>query len=135
MLMVWALQASAADRVSMQPIHHFRKGVAAWVLIASPRTEAERRIRGHLARLNASSASMLRECDKNYAENMREDFGKERMGGEFAKRWDRKVEITMQGPAYLSEIATDTFFCGARILTPSRTPLSLILKPANPSIP
>lgn len=103
---------SQTERIAMQPVQHLRKGAAEWQIIANPHTDAERKINGYLSYSNEKVASALKECDKNYAERMREDFGKEKMGGELTKFFNRDVHVTMSGPGYLSEVATVTFYCG-----------------------
>jgi hypothetical protein len=111
-LMVLAPSTSATDWVTMEPVRHLRKGVTAWLLIGHPGTDAERSINEQLSRLNDKMLSELKECDKNYREMMKEDFGKERMGGELTKRFDHRLRVTMRGPKYVSEVADVVFYCG-----------------------
>jgi hypothetical protein len=108
----FAQKTSSAGRMRLQPTQQIRKGVDAWPLIANPKDDAERKINGSIAELNADLARRLKACDANYSESMESQFGKERETGELAKVWTHRVTTTMAGPAYLSFLSTTDFFCG-----------------------
>lgn len=94
------------------PIKQVRKGADAWPLILDANDAASKRVNAILQEMNLKLALDLKECDTNYAAWAKE-VGHESGGtGSVAGDWERKVEVTMTGPRFLSIVATDDFFCG-----------------------
>ena len=95
------------------PIEQVRKGVDAWPLIVNANDAASQRVNATLKNMNDKLAQALSECDTNYFA-WTKDVGHESEGkGNPTGDWERKVEVTMAGPQFLSIVATDTFIsCG-----------------------
>lgn len=105
-------QAVAQAQVRLSPIRHVRKGVDAWPLILNPKSDSERRINNYLNDLNAQLSHSLSECDANYAELMGELGQSPVKGGEGAEFLTHDIKVTMLGQAFLSFVATTSFYCG-----------------------
>ena len=106
-------EVAPSGTISVEPIHELRKGVDAWPLIASPNDVAAQRVNAVLTQMNRKLAKALTVCDANYiAWAKMVDLiltGK----ASAANDWERKIEVTMAGPRFLSIVATDDFvFCG-----------------------
>ncbi len=97
-LLGYTVAARGADRmVHVQVPAPVKRNVAAMPLIAAPQDDAERRINTAVKRLDARVAKAVAGC-----------HGAGRQKGE----WTRGVEVTMQGPAFLSYMISDSIDCG-----------------------
>ena len=95
--------------IVVEPVGELRKGVNAWPLIVSPANDAERRVNATLTKLNERLAKALRDCDADYLAWARQTGNDH---SQIADDWSRAVAITMQGPRYLSLVASEEMFCG-----------------------
>ncbi|MGA8089477.1 MAG: hypothetical protein WCA10_19550 [Terracidiphilus sp.] len=89
--------------ISVERVKQLRENVDAWPLIVHPTNAAEQRINETLANLNRKFAKRVQDC----------------ISGKFAwskgfneGEWGRTVKVTMQGPRFLSMVASDDFYCG-----------------------
>jgi hypothetical protein len=116
LLLLAASAAFAADQpatIPVEPVKQVRKGVDAWPLIQNPRTPAEIRVNAALTKLNQRLQQALATCDDGARasfKQMGEDAPKDQDPTE--GDWRRSVQITMQGPRFLSLVASDEVFCG-----------------------
>jgi len=117
--MVWCLIIVCAHGLAQAPKEHghsegsgtvtigrvkqIRKDVDAWPLIVRPKNAAVLRINATLKSLNREFAREVRDCiSGKFA------WSKDLTPGE----WERTVKTTMQGPRFLSMVASDGFYCG-----------------------
>jgi len=104
-------KTSGISSFKIGPIRQLRKDVDAWPLILNASNPSLQRVNAALTSMNRKMLSTLRECDTNYiawAKIVNKLTGK----ASPAHDWVRKVRVTMHGPAYLSLVATNSFFCG-----------------------
>lgn len=93
-----ATEAGAAERlVEMTKPADVGKDIDAYPRISSPADDAERRVNGAIAKLDARVKKAAADC--------------RREGGKYAD-WTRTVAVTMHGPRYLSYVITDNSNCG-----------------------
>lgn len=107
-------QAMGAAILKLEPVKQLRKGVDAWPLIVNPSNPAEQHVNETLTQLNLRLTKALSECDAGTLEDMK-DSGRPRedWAGVVAEDWSRKVVVTIQGPRFLSLVATDDYVnCG-----------------------
>src|ERR1035438_9762161 len=112
-----AIAASqAADAVSLKlvPVKQLRKGVDAWPPIVNPANPAEQKVNATLTRLNVRLQKALSECDASSLEDMKgAGRPQKEWAAAVAEDWSRKVVVTMDGPRFLSLVATDEYVnCG-----------------------
>src|SRR5277367_5886663 len=104
--------ATNAGTFQVEPVKELRKGVDMWPLIVNPGNPAEQRVNAILTRLNGRLTQALKTCDAQVLEQSKQmgdtAKGKDPTSGD----WTRKVEVTMDGPRFLSLLATDESFCG-----------------------
>lgn len=87
---------ASADSITLETKPPLMRGVAALPkAVAGAEPAALKKINGELARANASTRNDAKECLR-----------------EKRSEWTRKVDVTMQGPRYLSFVARDSYFCG-----------------------
>jgi len=99
---------------NLEPVRQLRKGVDAWPLILYANDAASKRVNAILQEMNQRLTGALKECDTNYAAPAKEGGDASTGEGGTAGDWERKVEVTMADPRFLSIVATDDFiFCGA----------------------
>ncbi len=97
----------------LEPVRQLRKGIDAWPLILNANDAASKRANAILQEMNQKLALALKDCDTNYAAWTQEMGDASKGKGGAADEWERKVEVTMTGPRFLSIVATDDFiFCG-----------------------
>lgn len=99
------------NQIVLQPIRHLRKGIDLWPLIAYPRNSSTEQINKSLTGLNTQLAESVRGCDKdirNWVKFTHDTTAKADIEGD----WERRVEVTMAGPRFLSLKATEDYFCG-----------------------
>jgi len=106
------LSQSKPTQISIQPVIRLRAGVEAWPLVASPKTDAERRINATLKLLNRELAHSLQECDESARQSDLDENDSPKKSTRARGVWDRKVRVTMRGPVLLSMVANDEVFCG-----------------------
>jgi hypothetical protein len=91
-------------------VKQLRKGVDAWPLIVNPASPAEQNVNATLTDLNLSLTKALAECDAAALADMKQSHIPQKdWPGAVAEDWSRKVEVTMQGPRFLSLVATDDY--------------------------
>lgn len=106
-------EMASSGTVSVEPIHELRKGVDAWPLIVSPNDVAAQRVNAVLTELNLKLAKSLTDCDANYIASAKAEGFELKGKDSAANDWERKIQVTMTGPRFLSIVATDDFvFCG-----------------------
>lgn len=101
-------QTLAADNLRVERVKQLRKGVDAWPLIVSPGTPAAKRVNESLTRLNRRLVQSLHDCDVNYQSWLKVVNGQNQISAD----WSRTIEVTMEGPRFLSMVASDETFCG-----------------------
>lgn len=103
-----------ASILKVEPIKQLRKGVDAWPLIVNPANPAEQKVNAALTRLNLRLTKALTECDAGTLEDMKSSQRPRKdWAGAVAEDWSRRVVVTMQGPRFLSLVATDEYVnCG-----------------------
>lgn len=99
-------------QIELTPLRHLRKGVEAWPLILNPKSDVERRINGYLVELNDRLVHSLKECDAASAPMEKWRSSKGDRDEEDAESWNQAVEVTMNGPTFLSLVASTGFYCG-----------------------
>ncbi len=103
----------ASQFFKLEPVRQLRKGIDAWPLILHANDAALKRVNAILQEMNQKLALALKDCDTNYAAWAQEVGDASKGKGGAAGDWERKVEVTMTGPRFVSVVATDTFiFCG-----------------------
>lgn len=105
-------QTPAAGSLRVEPVKQLRKGVDAWPLIADPATPAARRVNEILARLNHRLAQSLHDCDADYQSWLKAAGPLPDGQNQIPAHWLRTIEVTMEGPRFLSLVASDETFCG-----------------------
>jgi len=103
---------SAAAALKLAPITQLRKGVDLWPLIAMPATPAEERVNATLTRLNTRLAKAVKDCDASYADSFKDLDAAANKKYPVSEDWSRTVNITMNGPRFLSLVASDAIDCG-----------------------
>ncbi|MDR3725218.1 MAG: hypothetical protein P4K83_12135 [Terracidiphilus sp.] len=102
------------DRIRIEPVRELRNGLNLWPLIANPRTDAERRINETLSAMNLRLRGSVRKCDADYQLWDRVVNEGQKHASSPHGDWERKVEVTMAGPRYLSLVVEDgIIFCGS----------------------
>jgi hypothetical protein len=86
--------------------------VDAWPLIVNPDTPAAKRVNETLTRLNRSLAQALRDCDADYLRSQKVLGHLVGSHDQMSTDWSRKIDVTMEGPRFLSLVASDEIFCG-----------------------
>jgi hypothetical protein len=103
---------TAAGNLGIEPVKEIRKGVDAWPLILNPDTPVAKRVNETLTRLNRSLAQALHDCDADYL-RWQKLVGHLASGqDQMSTDWSRKIDVTMEGPRFLSLVASDEIFCG-----------------------
>lgn len=101
-------------KVRMEQVHELRKGLDLWPLIVTPRTTATQKINATLAEMNGRLRASVHRCDTHYrmwARNVAED---NRRSAHPHGDWERKIQVTMVGPRYLSLVVErEVIFCGS----------------------
>ena len=105
-------QTPPAGNLRMEPIKQLRKGVDAWPLIVSPGTPAAQRVNETLTRLNRQLAQSLHDCDAGYESWFKAVGHPEDGQNQISADWSRTIKVTMEGPRFLSLVASDETFCG-----------------------
>jgi hypothetical protein len=105
-------QTTAAGNLRIEPVKEFRKGVDAWPLIVSPDTPVGKRVNETLTRLNRSLAQALHDCDADYLRWQKVVGHLASAREQMSTDWSRKIDVTMEGPRFLSFVASDEKFCG-----------------------
>jgi hypothetical protein len=106
-------EATRSGSLKVGPIKELRKGVDAWPQIITPDNPPMQRVNATLTALNLRLAQALRNCDQNYLEWLK--LMGDAVEGKTSTSGDRsrKVKVTMEGPRFLSLVATDeVVFCG-----------------------
>jgi hypothetical protein len=88
----------AAAQVALTAPPPLRPGIAAFPRVVRPATPATRRINTALAALDTRVRTAAAAC--------------RREGGAGRSSWERRVETTMRGPAFVSFLVTDDTYCG-----------------------
>jgi hypothetical protein len=89
-----------------------RKGVDLWPLIVKPDTPAEERVNELLTRLNTRLAHAVKDCDTGYTESIKDTDTAAKKKYPVSEDWSRTVNVTMDGPRFLSLLASDAIDCG-----------------------
>jgi len=111
------LPANAADRqVRLQTPSEIAKDLSAMPLIAGPVDDAERKINAAVSHLDASARKAAAACK---AEGGTDSW------------WERGINVTMQGPRYLSYDINDNTFCGGA--HPNTSKMSIVYDLTNGS--
>lgn len=105
-------QATAASAVQLAPVTQLRKGVDLWPLIVAPTGPPQQQINATLTRLNQRLVRAIRTCDTGYTASLKRMGPLAKGQQPVSADWDRQVEITMQGPRYLSLVASEEADCG-----------------------
>ncbi len=95
------------------PIRQVRKGLDAWPLILNANDATSKRLNTTLQEMNQKLTGALKACDANYREWAKNTGGATEAKLPKAGEWERRVEVTMTGPRYISIVAIDKIiFCG-----------------------
>lgn len=103
-----------ASILKVESVKQLRKGVDAWPLLVNPSNPSEQKVNSTLTSLNLRLTKALSDCDAGTLENMKSS-GRPRKdwAAAAADDWSRNVLVTMQGPRFLSLLATDEYVsCG-----------------------
>ena len=99
-----------APTLKVEAVKQLRKGVDVWPLIVNPANPAEQKVNETLTGLNLRLTKALAECDAAALEDMKNSHTPQKdWAGGVAEDWSRKVEVTMQGPEFLSLVGTDDY--------------------------
>jgi hypothetical protein len=101
-----------AGTYQIQPVKELRKGVELWPLIVNPGNPAEQRVNATLTKLNNRLTQALKDCDARVLEQSKQMGDTAKSKDPTSDDWSREVQVTMQGPRFLSLLATDDSFCG-----------------------
>jgi Deacetylase PdaC len=105
-------QTPAAGSLRMEPVKQLRKGVDAWPMIVSTGTPAAQRVNETLTRLNRQLMQSLHDCDADYKSWLKAADHPENALNQISTDWSRTIKVTMEGPRFLSLVASDETFCG-----------------------
>jgi hypothetical protein len=114
-LLAFLMPSNAAldGGLKVEPVKQLRKGVDAWPLIVNPGNAAEQRVNATLTRLNLRLTQALHNCDAGALESIKQTGDAAGPRDKVSEDWSRKVVVTMQGPRFLSLVATDEYVnCG-----------------------
>ncbi len=73
---------------------------------------AEQRVNATLEHLNQRLMGALKDCDAGYTESLKTITTNRSTQIPVSQDWTRTIEVTMQGPHYLSMVASDEADCG-----------------------
>jgi len=103
---------TSAGTFQMEPVKQLRKGVDMWPLIVNAGSPVEQRVNATLTKLNNRLTQALKDCDAGAIEQSKQMGDTAKDKDPTSGDWSRKVQVTMNGPRFLSLVATDEAFCG-----------------------
>jgi hypothetical protein len=111
-LLVACVCRGQAQTVDLAPITQLRKGVDAWPMLRHANSPSQQRVNATLEHLNQRLVVALKECDAGYTESLGTITTNRSTQAPVSQDWTRTIEVTMQGPRYLSMVASDEADCG-----------------------